>query len=270
MKNIRQNKINTELAVEFSGDRSRSYKKALSQFPNVWEEDMLLMKESFSPQKGETVVEIGAGSGFFSVEISKMIGDDGHLFVLDPSAEQLEPIVKSHLPNITVIQQPADQIILPENTEVDAIWSRGAIHHASNKTKAFSRLHKYAKTGARLVICDIFAGSKLADYFDFHVAKTCTTGHEVSFLSKNFAKSLCHTTGWSEPKFSDVALQWNFDSKEDIGIFLSLLHSNKPEYSAKESLCDAEKLLGIKKSSIGYQLNWPMTLMVTTKQNLDA
>ena len=69
---------------------------------------------------------------------------------------------------------------------------------------------------------------------------------------------------------SDIALQWNFESKEDIGTFLSLLHSNKPNISAKDSLRDAEVLLGIKKSAVGFQLNWPMTLMVTTKPPLNA
>lgn len=251
-------------SVEFSGERSRSYKKALARFPNVWEEDMLLMHEKLTPKAGETILEIGAGSGFFSFEISKLIGDNGQLFVLDPSKEQLAPISNNKPCNIKILQTTADELALPNNTFLDKIWSRGAMHHATNKTIIFNKLKQFSKNGAKLIIFDIFSDSKLAEYFDNHVAKTCSTGHEVNYLSKGFAKSLCYTTGWDEPVFNDIYLQWKFDSKEDIGVFLSLLHSNKPEFSAEESLADAEKYLGVKKVKNGYHLNWPMTLMVTT------
>lgn len=91
-----------------------------------------------------------------------------------------------------------------------------------------------------------------------------STGHEVSFLSKEFATSLCKTTGWEAPSFVDVALQWHFETKEDIGKFLSLLHSNKPEFSSTDSLLEAEAILGVKKTPRGWALNWPMTVMMTT------
>ena len=74
---------------EFSGNRSRSYRKALAKFPDVWEEDMLVMRTYLAPEQGENILEVGAGSGFFSFEISKMIGAKGKLWVTDPSPEQL-------------------------------------------------------------------------------------------------------------------------------------------------------------------------------------
>ena len=95
------------------------------------------------------------------------------------------------------------------------------MHHASNKMKTFQILSQYAKPGARLVICDVLAGSLLAQYFDAHVAQACTTGHEVSFLSRSFAESLCYLTGWQQPVFRDLHLQWHFATREDIGVFLS-------------------------------------------------
>lgn len=248
---------------EFSGARSRSYKKALSEFPDVWGEDMLVMQTHLNPQPGEQVLEIGAGSGFFSFEISKLIGEQGHLWITDPSPEQLRPIIDNQPSNVDVLPFPAEMLEFEKPNVFDAIWSRGAFHHSMNKVEAFKRLHNYAKPGARMVIFDIFANTKLADYFDEHVALTCTTGHEVSFLSKGFARSLCLTTGWSEPEFIDIQLQWHFDNKTAIGEFLSLLHSNKPEYSAEDSLKDAERLLGVKRVADGYHLHWPMTLMVT-------
>ncbi|MFT6915743.1 MAG: arsenite methyltransferase [Motiliproteus sp.] len=250
--------------VEFSLERSRSYKSALKNYPDAWEEDSLLMLQYLAPSKNEVVLEIGAGSGFFSFDISDLVGDKGHLFVVDPSPEQLSPIKKAYVPNITIMQVPAEEIELPEGAILDAIWSRGAFHHVKDKVATLSHLAKNSRKGTRLVICDIFAGTQLSAYFDTHVAVTCTTGHEVCFLSKEFATSLCKTTGWDTPSFIDVALQWHFETKEDIGKFLSLLHSNKPEFSSHDSLAEAEAILGIKKTPRGWALNWPMTVMMTT------
>ena len=232
--------------VEFSTERSRSYKLALSQFPNCWEEDKILMSEYFSPAIGETILELGAGSGFFSFDIAQAIGEKGHLFVVDPSPEQVKPILESDAENITVVQKPAEELNFPSDLQLDGIWSRGAFHHVKDKHQVLNKIGEFSKPGARLVICDIFSGTKLADYFDEHVAVTCTTGHEVNFLSKSFAKSLCRNTGWSEPEFDDISLQWQFETEADIGLFLSLLHSNKPEFSAEHSLHDAKRLLGLK------------------------
>lgn len=250
--------------VEFSPERSRSYKNALSSYPDAWEEDTLLMREYLAPSKDEVVLEIGAGSGFFSFDISDSIGDQGHLFVVDPSPEQLLPIKRADFSNITVIQAHAEEVALPAGTNLDAIWSRGAFHHVKDKVSTLKKLAENSSKGTRLVICDIFAGTQLSSYFDAHVAVSCTTGHEVSFLSKEFATSLCKTTGWEAPSFVDVALQWHFETKEDIGKFLSLLHSNKPEFSSTDSLLEAEAILGVKKTPRGWALNWPMTVMMTT------
>ena len=251
--------------VEFSTERSRSYKLALNQFPNCWLEDKIMMYDFLAPKAGESILEIGAGSGFFSFDIAQAIGPEGMLHVVDPSPDQLQPIYDKATPNICVVQKPAEDINLPWDTQLDAIWSRGAFHHVKSKEAVLKNLGLLSKQGTRLVTCDIFSGTKLSDYFDEHVAVSCTTGHEVSFLSQAYAKSLCKITGWSEPEFHEIALQWHFEEKKDIGVFLSLLHSNKPEYSHQDSLLDAERLLGIKRTPTGWALNWPMTVMVASK-----
>jgi len=252
--------------IEFSTERSRSYKLALNRYPECWHEDKIMMYDFLRPEKGEAILEIGAGSGFFSFDIAESIGSHGDLYVVDPSPEQLQPILDRNVPNINVIQKPAEEVVLPEDSSFDAIWSRGAFHHVKDKEVTLDHLAKCSKQGARLVICDIFSNTKLADYFDEHVAITCTTGHEVSFLSKSYAKSLCIKTNWGEPEFFDLALQWHFKEKYEIGEFLSLLHSNKPEYSAAHSLEEAERLLGVKRTPSGWALNWPMTVMIAKRQ----
>lgn len=252
---------------EFDGIRSKLYKESLIEYPDARTEDIEIMKKYLAPKKGERILEIGAGSGFFSKLISELVGDKGRLIVSDPSLEQLEEIKKLGKDNIDVIQfvQFGSEKVNLEKDKVDAIWSLGAMHHMFKKSKSFENLSRITKKGARVVIADVFSGSKLAKHFDDKVAKFCIVGHEVAFWSKEYAESICYLNGFFKPKFYDLNLQWKFREKKDIGLFLYKLHGmtkTTPLNCGK----GAEEILGIKKKNGLYCLNWPMTLFITYKK----
>lgn len=254
------------MQVEFNEKRSKSYKDAINKYPGVWDQDMLVMHNYLQPNKGDVIAEIGAGSGFFSFAILDAIGNDGHLFVIDPSEEQLAPLASFDANNLSVCCDVAENVSFTDDTCFDLIWSRGAFHHVMDKTKAFNTFYNHSKQGAKCVIFDIFSGSNTAKFFDSFVARACTTAHEVSFLSNEFVRSLCHTTGWSEPTLIEVPLQWKFVTEGDVGQFLGLLLANKPEYTSEDTLKSAKEILGIETRSDGVYLNWPMTLMISEKK----
>ena len=77
--------------VEFSGIRSTMYKECMSDFPNARYEDLEVMKKYLKPKSDETILEVGAGSGFFSKILSDLLSH-GKLIVSDPSKEQLESV----------------------------------------------------------------------------------------------------------------------------------------------------------------------------------
>jgi len=96
-------------------------------------------KPIVSAKDKEVVLEIGAGSGFFSGILSDMVTQ---LIVSDPSNEQLEEVKSLKKKNIKLVEAGADTLKLEKET-ADAIWSFGAMHHCFNKTKAFQ--NKYEK-----------------------------------------------------------------------------------------------------------------------------
>lgn len=254
------------MVIEFNGVRGKSYKSALMEYPDVWDEDLKVMYEYLRPQNGESIVEIGAGSGFYSERISDAIGNSGVLYVVEPSIEQLLPIIRNEsLDNIAYHCVLAEDFELPEGCFVDKIWTRGAFHHVKNKQKVLSNLAKSATQSTKLYIFDIFSNSKVADFFDTYVALACTTGHEVHFLSKLYASSMCQVTGWKKPKFVDIPLRWKFETENDIGRFLTMMLSLKPEFTNNDTLQIAKEVLGYEKVDNLYYLNWPMTLMITER-----
>ena len=66
---MRVQKENPAEVPEFTVKRSKSYQSALDKYKNVWVEDMYAMNQYLNPVPGQSILEIGSGSGFFSFEI---------------------------------------------------------------------------------------------------------------------------------------------------------------------------------------------------------
>jgi SAM-dependent methyltransferase len=254
-------------SAEFSGRRSATYRDALSTYANAWRSDIACMERFLDPRPGERILEIGAGNGYFSRAIADRIGKTGLLVATDPSTEQLSALgLEEEFTNLHIVQAAAETLDIPYR-EFDAVWSRGAVHHVADKTSAFTRFAQIVRPGGRLVIADIFAGTRLATYFDGFIARSCCTGHEVAFLSREFAESLCDLTGWRSPRFHDVITPWEFSEREQIGQFLHLLFSAKDAYSPQDCLDAADRYLSVTPTAAGWALMWPMTVMVADRAN---
>lgn len=242
---------------EFSNVRSELYKKALREFPEARKEDIKAMERFLSPQPDEVIVEVGAGSGFFSSEIAAKCS---FLFVTDPSQEQLDGIEGD---NISLQEASPEKISVPENS-VDAVWSFGAMHHSFQKQNSFHNFYKILKKGGRVVIGDVFAGSSLAKHFDDCVTKYCDTGHEVSFWSDEYAKSISAVAGFSKIEIHELPQKWWFNSKDEIAQFMYDIHAMVK--TDKDTVLEGvENILGIKMEGEKYYINWPMKMIVLTK-----
>ena len=250
-------------ATEFHGKRSTDYRIALSKFADAWRPDIACMNRLLQPERGETILEIGAGNGYFSRAIAACLGPEGLLIASDPSVDQLSDLEgDAEHGNIEVVATSADALDIGQEG-IDAVWSRGAIHHVGDKTATFARCADLVRPGGRMVIADIFAGTRLARYFDGFIARSCSTGHEVAFLSREFAESLCALTGWGPPVFHEMITPWEFGSRADIGRFLHLLFSAKPDFTPEDCLAAADHYLSVTETSNGWALMWPMTVMIT-------
>ncbi len=86
--------------IEFSGIRSKLYKECLTEFPRARDEDIEIMKKYLAPQGNETILEVGAGSGFFSVILADLVEK---LIVSDPSEEQLQEVKDLDKKNIQIV-----------------------------------------------------------------------------------------------------------------------------------------------------------------------
>lgn len=88
------------------------------------------MLQGANLQPGQTVLEVGAGTGFFTIPAAKLLGEQGHLIAIEVLAGYVKHIEKklnkAGLKNVRVIQRDALETGL-EKESVDSILLFGVI-----------------------------------------------------------------------------------------------------------------------------------------------
>ncbi len=117
-------------------------------------------------KEGDTVADIGAGGGYYSLRFAEIVGSNGKVFAVDKNKEFLsyikEQAEEKGLDNIATIEVK-ENIELPENS-LDLIFMRNLTHHLKNRTEYFKGLKKFLKSVGKIAVIDYHKGS----LFDFH------------------------------------------------------------------------------------------------------
>ena len=109
-------------------------------------------------QPGETVLDVGCGTGTLAIEASLRVGTTGRVFGIDPGDEQIArartKAAQRHLPSdfqVGVIEHLA----FPDQT-FDVVFSTLMMHHlpAPLKRQGLAEIARVLKPGGRLVIAD--------------------------------------------------------------------------------------------------------------------
>lgn len=213
---------------EFAGPRAELFKEALRLYPNARRDDFMLMRRHLDPQPGDYILGFGEGSGHFCATLAAAVGPTGKYVITEPSPELFCNIPQSvlDLPQVFTQITPVELVDL-ESESMDKAWACGAFHHCPNQTEAIARIYQILKPGGRLVLFDIFSGTAMARHFDTCVARYCINGHEVKFMSEEFARSLCFLAGFDDANVQivDVPHRLVFDTEWDMGNFAYNMHA---------------------------------------------
>jgi precorrin-6B methylase 2 len=113
--------------------------------------------ELLSLREGMTVAEIGAGSGWLSVEVAQRVGPSGRVYSTELSTADLDDIRQAANEagsgNVTVLQAGERATNLPAAC-CDAIFMRRVYHHLSEPSPIVASIHEALRPGGRLVIIE--------------------------------------------------------------------------------------------------------------------
>jgi ubiquinone/menaquinone biosynthesis C-methylase UbiE len=108
-------------------------------------------------REGDTVADIGAGSGYFALRFAHHVGSTGKVLAVDLSPDMIAEVkrraAEARLTNVTPVLAKPDDPQLPAGA-VDVVFLCDTWHHIEQRGRYLATLRPALKPGARLVIVD--------------------------------------------------------------------------------------------------------------------
>jgi len=115
---------------------------------------------------GETVVDLGSGSGMDAFYAAGLVGPTGHVYGVDFTQEQLDKARRiaseAGLAHVEFREGRIEALPL-EDASVDCVISNGVINLCPDKKAVFAEAARVLRPGGRLAIADIISEQQLTD-----------------------------------------------------------------------------------------------------------
>jgi ubiquinone/menaquinone biosynthesis C-methylase UbiE len=138
-------------------ESTRAYIEALEDpHRSEWQKpEEVVAKLDLKP--GESVADLGAGSGYFTLRFAKAVGPTGKVYAVDIEKGMLDYLqkraVSEHLANIVPVLAAAhDPKLAPAS--VDLIFICDTLHHIADRSTYYPQLAHALRPGGRLVNVD--------------------------------------------------------------------------------------------------------------------
>ena len=109
-------------------------------------------------QPGDAVADVGAGDGWLSIEMAAIVGESGHVFATELSADRCDDIraavAAAGLDNVTVVEAGERETNLAPEC-CDAVFLRRVYHHLTDTATMNASLHAALKPGGRLAVIEL-------------------------------------------------------------------------------------------------------------------
>jgi ubiquinone/menaquinone biosynthesis C-methylase UbiE len=121
------------------------------------EEDPDLAMRLIRVQRGSTVADLGAGSGYFTVRMARAVGATGKVYAVDIQAGMLallqRAVERERLTNVIPVLAAEDDPRLPAES-LDLVLMVDVYHELASPQTTLAHLRRALKPGGRLVLLE--------------------------------------------------------------------------------------------------------------------
>jgi len=106
---------------------------------------------------GETVADIGSGSGYFTLRLARAVGEAGHVYGVDIDPDLTRHLNRrirdSGLRNVQTVLSEPDDPLLPDRS-IDRFLIVNTWHHIEGHARYLALLKKLLKPGGQIIMID--------------------------------------------------------------------------------------------------------------------
>ena len=106
------------------------------------------------PQPGDTILDLGCGTGELSAYLAGLVGPSGKVIGVDPDKERIQLARQTHsqIQNLSFVEGSASNFPGIRSNLYDIIFSNQVIHWIRDKQQIFKDMYESVKVGGKLAI----------------------------------------------------------------------------------------------------------------------
>ncbi len=139
----------------------------------------LMLLEQISLRPGITILDVGAGTGFMTIELAQRCGSDALVYAVDPWEAAMSRLTRKlahlRLQNVRTLVQGVATIDLPD-ASVDLVVSNLGINNFDNPEAALRSCFRVLKPGASLFLTTNLVGH-MAEFYDAYRSTLLELGY---------------------------------------------------------------------------------------------
>jgi ubiquinone/menaquinone biosynthesis C-methylase UbiE len=117
------------------------------------------LRSVLRPEPGERLLEIGVGTGYYSLDLAEWVGPEGTLELFDLQREFLDHVMRAAAERglSNLVSTEGDATALPyEDGSVDAVVLTAVLGEIPEREAALAEIRRVLAPGGRLVVGELF------------------------------------------------------------------------------------------------------------------
>lgn len=205
-----------------------SYEESLFAFPQTRKLEAQAIINRAKVSRGMALLDFAAGSGFLTLPLAQIIGNNGYVVAVDVSEVMLAHLrrkaLDGNLSHIHCMRTDDPNLGDLEDDTFDRIVSLGGFHHVADQVQVTRSLYRTLKPSGIAVLMDFADGTPAQKHFDTLVHENNLTGHMALFMSESRARNLACYVGCHSYSVEMATFGWHFKDVDSMGRFFQLHH----------------------------------------------